>query len=148
MLVNFIDLVRSKKSRQQIRKRLENFLLGEKSIIVDESRLHLISAEAVLSGILQGEENEYFTDFNNFNKSIEKFLAVERGAVQIKQILTKISILISEGIKALEQAQKILDGEVYFSVEARIEILGKIENASRRDVKILSTTEKLSLIHI
>ena len=143
VLVNFIDLVRSKKSRQQIRKRLENFLLGEKSIIVDESRLHLISAEAVLSGILQGEENEYFTDFNNFNKSIEKFLAVERGAVQIKQILTRISILISEGIKALEQAQKILDGEVYFSVEARIEILGKIENASRRDVKILSTTEKL-----
>ena len=43
----------------------------------------------------------------------------------------------------MEQAQKILDGEVYFSVEARIEILGKIENASRRDVKILSTTEKL-----
>ena len=53
VLVNFIDLVRSKKSRQQIRKRLENFLLGEKSIIVDESRGHLISSEAGLSGNLK-----------------------------------------------------------------------------------------------
>ncbi|NES08142.1 MAG: hypothetical protein F6K22_38445, partial [Okeania sp. SIO2F4] len=137
------DLVRSEKIRQQIRNRLENFLLGEKPIIADGSRLHFISAQAALDGILECEENEYLTYFNNFTHSIEKFLTVERGAVEIQQIFTKINALISEGIKALEQAEKVLDGKVYLSVEAKVEVLKKIEDASGRDVKILSTTEKL-----
>ncbi len=143
VLVNFIDLVRSEKIRQQIRNRLENFLLGEKPILADGSRLHFISAQAALDGILECEENEYLTYFNNFTHSIEKFLTVERGAVEIQQIFTKINALISEGIKALEQAEKVLDGKVYLSVEAKVEVLKKIEDASGRDVKILSTTEKL-----
>ncbi|NEQ36008.1 MAG: dynamin family protein [Okeania sp. SIO3I5] len=146
VLVNFIDLVRSQKNRRQIRKRLENFLLGEKPIIADESRLHFISAQAALDGILECEEceeNEYLTYFKNFTHSIEKFLTVERGAVEIQQIFTKINALITEGIKALDRAEKVLDGKVYLSVETKLEILKKIEDASGRDVKILSTTEKL-----
>ncbi|WP_094671018.1 dynamin family protein, partial [Hydrocoleum sp. CS-953] len=143
VLVNFLDLVRNENSRQQIRKRLENFLLGEKPIIADESRLHFISAQAALDGILESEENEYLTYFNNFTHSIEKFLTVERGAVEIQQIFTKINALIAEGIKALDRAEKVLDGKVYLSVEAKVEILKKIEDASGRDLQILSTTEKL-----
>ncbi|MEM1172999.1 MAG: dynamin family protein [Cyanobacteria bacterium P01_H01_bin.35] len=143
VLVNFLDLVRNENSRQQIRKRLENFLLGEKPILADESRLHFISAQAALDGILESEENEYLTYFNNFTHSIEKFLTVERGAVEIQQIFTKINALIAEGIKALEQAEKVLDGKVYLSVETKVEILKKIEDSSGRDVQILSTTEKL-----
>ncbi len=143
VLVNFLDLVRSEKVRQQIRRRLENLVLGKKPIIADESRLHFISAQAALDAILEDEENEYLTYFNNFTKSIENFLTVERGAVEIQHFATKINALISEGIKGLEQAEKVLDGKVYLSIEARLEILEKIEEASRRDIKILSTTEKL-----
>ncbi|WP_094670924.1 dynamin family protein [Hydrocoleum sp. CS-953] len=83
VLVNFIDLVRTEKGRQQIRQRLENFVLGEKPIIADESRLHFISAQAALDAILEGEENEYLTYFNNFRNSIESFLTVERGMIEI-----------------------------------------------------------------
>ena len=143
VLVNFIDLVRSEKVRQQIRRRLENLLFGEKHIISGENRLHLISAQAALDGILTGKKNEYLTYFYDFTKSIEKFLTVERGAVQNRQFVTKIYTLISEAIKAFEQAEKVLDGKVYLSEEIKQKILQKIEEASERDVKILSTTEKL-----
>ncbi|MGB3510795.1 MAG: dynamin family protein [Microcoleaceae cyanobacterium] len=143
VLVNFIDLVRSEKGRQQIRQRLENFVFGEKPIITDESRLHFLSAQAALDAILEGEENEYLTSFQNFTKSIETFLTVERGVMEFQQFVTKINGLISEGIKALEQAEKVLDGKVHLSEEAKQEILQKIEEASEKDGKILSITEKL-----
>ncbi|MGK7918641.1 MAG: dynamin family protein [Trichodesmium sp.] len=143
VLVNFIDLIKSRKIRQQIRQRLEKLVFGEKPIIAAQSHLHFISAQTTLDAILEGESNEYLTYFNDFTQSIEKFLTVERGAVAIQQIFTKINALISEGIKALDQAEKVLDGKVYLSVETRVEILAKIESASGRDIKILSTTEKL-----
>ncbi|GGA22379.1 dynamin family protein [Okeania sp. KiyG1] len=143
VLVNFLDLVRSEKERQQIRKSLENFVFGEKPIIADESRLHFISAQAALDATLEDKENEYLTYFYHFTKSIENFLTVERGVVAIQQFVTKINNLISEGIKGLEQAEKILDGQVYLSEEAKQKILEKIGKASEGDVKILSTTEKL-----
>ncbi|MDY7006802.1 MAG: dynamin family protein [Cyanobacteriota bacterium] len=143
VLVNFLDLVRSEKDRQQIRRSLENFVFGEKPIIAGESRLHFISAQAALDATLEGEENEYLTSFNNFTNSIEKFLTTERGVVEFQQFITKINNLISEGIKGLEQAEKVLDGKVYLPEEAKQKILEKIREASEGDVKILSTTEKL-----
>ena len=143
ILVNFIDLVRSKKGRQQIRQRLENFVLGEKAIIAGGNRLHFISAQAALDAILQGEENEYLTYFNNFTQSIEKFLTVECGVVEFQQFVTKINGLISEAIKGLDQAEQVLDGKVNFSEGVKQEILAKIGEASKRDGKILGTTEKL-----
>jgi len=143
VLVNFIDLVRSEKGRQQIRQRLENFVFGEKPIIADESRLHFISAQAALDAILEGEENEYLTSFQSFTKSIEKFLTVERGVIEIQQFGNKINSLISEGIKGLEQAEKVLDGRINLSEEAKQEILEKIGEASGREIQIKLSAEKL-----
>ncbi|MDF5724968.1 MAG: dynamin family protein [Rhizonema sp. PD37] len=56
---NFIDLVRSEKGREQVRQRIERFVLGENPVVTGNNRVHLISAQAALDAILQGTDNEY-----------------------------------------------------------------------------------------
>ena len=84
MVVNFFDLLRGEKSRQQVRKRVETIVKSQ-NLIAGENRIHFISAQSALEAILEGNENDgYLKSFQDFTDSIEKFLTVERGAIALQ----------------------------------------------------------------
>jgi uncharacterized tellurite resistance protein B-like protein len=140
--VNFMDLLRREKDRQDVRQRIERFVQGQ-NIITGENRVHFISAQAALDAILAGTEDDYLKAFQSFTQSIEKFLTVERGSLQIKQAVTKINALIQEGLDGLQQAEKVLDGNVNLSEAEKQKIVEQIGEASGCDVRILDLANKL-----
>ncbi|HEY9632139.1 MAG TPA: dynamin family protein [Coleofasciculaceae cyanobacterium] len=140
--VNFMDLLRREKDRQDVRQRLERFVQGQ-NIITGENRVHFISAQAALDAILAGTKDEYLKAFQSFTQSIEKFLAVERGSLEIKQAVTKITALIQEGLDGLQQAEKVLDGNVNLSEAEKQRIVEQIGEASGCDVRILHLANQL-----
>ncbi len=133
---NFIDLVRSEKGREQVRQRIEKFVLGQNPIVTGNNRVHLISAQATLDAILQGAENEYLKSFQNFIQSLEQFLTLESGRVKIKHSVTQINRIIQKCSDSLSQAEKTLDGKIQISDSEKQGILEKIGEASGRDVRI------------
>ncbi|MDZ7962490.1 MAG: dynamin family protein [Aulosira sp. DedQUE10] len=140
---NFIDLVRSDKGREQVRQRIEKFVLGQNPIVTGNNRVHLISAQATLDAILQGAENEYLQSFQNFTQSLEQFLTLESGRVKIKHSVTQINRIIQKCLDGLSQADKTLDGKIQFSDSEKQGILEKIGEASGRDVKIRKLVSNL-----
>jgi uncharacterized tellurite resistance protein B-like protein/GTPase SAR1 family protein len=133
---NFIDLVRSEKGREQVKQRIERFVLGENPVVTGNSRVHFISAQAALDAILQGTENEYLKSFENFLQSLEQFLTLDSGGVKIKHSVDKINRIIHKCLDSLSQAEKTLDGKIQISDSEKQGILEKIGEASGRDVKI------------
>ncbi|MDB9372304.1 dynamin family protein [Nodularia sphaerocarpa] len=133
---NFIDLVRSEKGLEQVRQRIENFVLGQNPFVTGNNRVHLISAQATLDAILQGAENEYLKSFQNFIQSLEQFLTVESGKVKIQHSIAQINRIIQKSLDSLSQAEKTLDGKIKISDAEKLEILEKIGEASGRDVRI------------
>jgi GTPase Era involved in 16S rRNA processing len=140
--VNFMDLLRREKDRQDVRQRIERFVQGE-NIITGENRVHFISAQAALDAILEGTQDEYLKAFQSFSQSIEKFLTVDRGSLEIKQAVTRINDLIQEGLDGLQQAEKILDGKISLSEAEKQKILENIGEASGRDVRIRLAADQL-----
>jgi hypothetical protein len=141
--VNFMDLLRREKDHQDVRQRIERFFQGQ-NIITGENRIHFISAQAALDAILE-ERNEdgYLKSFQTFTQSIERFLIVERGSLEIKQTATRINNLIQEGLDGLHQAEEVLDGKINLSEAERQKILEQIGEASGRDVRIRDLADQL-----
>ncbi len=133
---NFIDVVRSKKGREQVRQRIENFVLGQNPLITGDNRVHLISAQATLDAILQGVENEYLQSFQNFTSSLEQFLTVESGRVKIESSISQINKIIHKCFNGLSQAENTLNGKIQISDAEKLEILEKMGEASGRDARI------------
>jgi hypothetical protein len=130
-----MDLLRREKDRQDVRQRIERFVQGQ-NIITGENRVHFISAQAALDAILTGTKDENLEDFQSFTQSIEKFLTVERGSLEIKQTVTKINALIQKGLAGLHQSEEFLDGKIQLSQAAHQEIIEQIGEASGRDIRI------------
>jgi uncharacterized tellurite resistance protein B-like protein/GTPase Era involved in 16S rRNA processing len=143
VLGNFIDLVRTEKGREQVQQRIERFLQGENPIVAGENRIHFISAQSALNAILNGTEDEWLKTFQSFTQSIETFLTLERGSLEIKQTITKLKILMQECFKGLHQAEDVLDGKINLSEAEKQTILEQIGEASGRDVRIQSFADKL-----
>ncbi len=140
--VNFMDLLRREKDRQDVRQRIERFVYGQK-VLIGENRVHFISAQAALDAILEGTEDDYLKAFRDFTESIEKFLTAERGSLEIKQAATKINGLIQSSLEGLYQAEEILDGRLNISEAERHRILEQIGEASGRDVTIRDMADQL-----
>jgi uncharacterized tellurite resistance protein B-like protein/GTPase SAR1 family protein len=140
--VNFMDLLRREKDRQDVRQRLERLVQGQ-NIITGENRVHFISAQAALDAILAGTEDEYLKAFQSFTQSIETYLVVERGSLGIKQAVTKVNALIQEGLEGLHQAEDVLHGKLELSETEKQNILEQIGEASGRDVKIQNLAKQL-----
>ncbi len=143
LVANFMDLLRSEKGRQQVQQRIERLVLGENAIVAGENRVHLISAQSALDAILEGTENEYLSTFQHFTESIEKFLILERGTLEIKQSVTKLNSLTQLVLDALEQAEQVLDDKLNFSEAEKQKILEQIGEASGREVKIRLLADQL-----
>lgn len=140
---NFMDLVRTEKGRQQVQQRIERFVQGQSPIITGENRIHFISAQATLDAIVKGSENEYLKTFQNFTQSIEKFLTLERGSLQVKQSVTKLKGLIQACLDQLHQAEDVLDGKLKITEEDKHKIFEQMGEASGRDVRIQLLAEQL-----
>jgi uncharacterized tellurite resistance protein B-like protein/GTPase Era involved in 16S rRNA processing len=143
IVVNFWDLLRTETGRNQVQQRVINIIQGQNLVITSENRIHFISAQAALDAILTGTENEYLKSFQGFTQSIEKFLTVERGSLEIKQAVAKINGLIQESLEGLAQAEKALDGKLNLSEAERQKILEQIGEASGRDVRIRNLADQL-----
>ncbi|MEG4278239.1 dynamin family protein [Microcoleus sp. MON1_C1] len=135
ILVNFADLLRREGSRKQARERVETFV-KKQNLIVGENRIHLISAQSALEAILDGTENEYVKSFQDFTKSMEQFLTVERGAIALNQSAAGIKQIINTGCDELSQYREMLEGKLTVSEGDKAKIFEQIAEVSGRDVKI------------
>jgi len=140
---NFMDLVTTEKGREQVPQRIQRFVQGQNPIVNGENRVHFISAKLALKALLKGTEDEWVKLFQGFTQSIEKFLTVERGSLEIKQAATKIKGLIQENLDGLHQAEEILDGKINLSEADKQRILEQIGEASGRDVRIRLLRDEL-----
>lgn len=142
IVVNFMDSLDDEQDRLDVRQRLESFV-KDKNLLAGQNRIHYISAKAALKAILTGKENEYLKAFQGFTQTIEEFLTVERGSIEIKQFVNKIKYLIDSAEDGLTQAVEVVDGKINISKAKKHEILEKIGEASGRDVKIRLLADKL-----
>jgi len=142
ILVNFMDLLRRERDRQQVRQLVESFARGKNPVIIGDNRVHYISAQAALDGILEGTENEYLESFHAFTQSLENFFIVERSE-EFRKSVIKFNSLIQSNLDALLQAKDILDSKLNLSDVERQKILEQIGEASGRDVKIHNLAKHL-----
>jgi len=142
ILVNFMDLLRRERDRQQVRQLVESFARGRNPVIIGDNRVHYISAQAALDGILEGTENEYLESFHAFTQSLENFFIVERSE-EFRKSVIKFNSLIQSNLDALLQAKDILDSKLNLSDVERQKILEQIGEASGRDVKIHNLAKHL-----
>ncbi|MBD1893283.1 dynamin family protein [Coleofasciculus sp. FACHB-129] len=143
VVVNFMDLLRSENGRHQVRQRIERFVQGQNPIIAGENRLHFISAQAALDAILTGNQDSYLKTFQQFTQSIEKFLATERGLIELYQSSEGLKQLIEVSCNELNQFEQILDGKVKVSEEDKHKIFEQMGEASGRDVRIQLIADQL-----
>ena len=142
VLVNFADLLRREGSRKQVREKVERFVKNH-NFIVGENRIHFISAQSAIEAILDGTENEYVKSFQDFTKSLEQFLTVERGAIALNQSAAGIKQIINTGCDELSQYRKILEGKLTVSPGDKLKIFELMAEASGRDVKIKLLADEL-----
>ncbi len=136
MVVNFFDLVRREESRQQVRKRVETIVKSQ-NLIAGENRIHFISAQSALEAILEGNENDdYLKSFQDFTKSLEQFLTVERGAIALRQSAAGIQQIINTGCDELTQYREMLEGKLTVSEGDKQKIFEQMAEVSGREVKI------------
>jgi uncharacterized tellurite resistance protein B-like protein/GTPase Era involved in 16S rRNA processing len=140
--VNFMDLLRSEKDRQDVRQRIERFVKGQ-NIITGENRIHFISAQAALDAILAGTQDEHLKHFRSFTQSIEKFLTIERGSLVIKLAVNKIEGLLQSSLSILHQAKEVLDGNVNLTNAEKQAIVEQIGEISGREIKIRQAANEL-----
>jgi uncharacterized tellurite resistance protein B-like protein/GTPase SAR1 family protein len=142
VLVNFADLLRREGSRQQVKERVEKIVKSQ-NLIAGENRIHLISAQSALEAILDGMENEYVKSFQDFTKSLEQFLTVERGAIALQQSATGMKQIIDTGCDELSQYREMLEGKLTVSQGDKAKIFEQIAEVSGRDVKMRNLANKL-----
>jgi uncharacterized tellurite resistance protein B-like protein/GTPase SAR1 family protein len=135
VVVNFADLLRREESRKQVRQRVETIVKNQ-NLIAGENRIHFISAQSALEAILGGTENEYVKSFQDFTKSLEQFLTVERGAIALQQSAAGMKQIINTGCDELSQERKILEGKLTVSQGDKAKIFEQMAEVSGRDVKI------------
>ena len=142
VLVNFADLLRGEERRNQVRQRVETIVKSQNSI-AGENRIHLISAQSALEAILDGTENEYVKSFQDFTKSLEQFLTVERGAIALQQSAAGIKQIINTGCDEFSQYREMLEGNLIVSQGDKAKIFEQMAEASGRDVKIKLLADEL-----
>jgi uncharacterized tellurite resistance protein B-like protein/GTPase SAR1 family protein len=142
VLVNFADLLRREESRKQVRQRVETIVKSQ-NLIAGENRIHFISAQSALEAILDGTENEYVKSFQDFTKSLEQFLTVERGAIALNQSAAGIKQVINTGCAELSQYREMLEGKLTISQGDKAKIFEQMAEASGRDVKVKLLADEL-----
>jgi uncharacterized tellurite resistance protein B-like protein/ribosome biogenesis GTPase A len=143
VVVNFMDLLRREKDRQDVQQLVETLRQGQSPIITKENRIHFISAQAALDAILDCTENDYLKEFQHFIHSLEKFLTTERGSLKIQQPVTAINRLIQSCLHELHQAEELMNGKIQVSEADKHRILKQIGEARVCDKNIRNIGQDL-----
>lgn len=131
VLVNFMDLVRRDRDRQQVKQLVENFVLGEAPIIEAHRQLHFISAQAALDAIIDGDEqDEYLQAFRGFTQELQIFLTQTRGEIVNQRIKTGLHNVIQALTLQLSQTEAVMKGEVTISSTTKQNILNQMGEVS------------------
>lgn len=130
IVTNKWDLLRKESDRQQVKKRIESIVLGHKPWIAGEERIHYLSAQEALNAMLQEIDSEYLKEFQNFTKSLEKFLVKERGLLKISQISTRMTKIIEASLNGFEQYKQVGEEEAKIYEAERLKILEEIGEIS------------------
>ncbi|BAZ37591.1 dynamin family protein [Calothrix sp. NIES-4101] len=133
---NFMDLVRTEKGREQVKQRIEKFVLGDKPIVATKNRVHFISAQATLDALKSCSKDEYLNTFQDFTHSLEEFLTMERGDLKVKRAIDEINSLLQQCFNGLNRAEDTLEGKLKLSELEKQSIIDQIGEASGRDVKV------------
>ena len=137
VLVNFMDLLRSPRDKEQIQVLFKNFLLKDTdSLVKDSSRIHFISAQSALDATLTRQNNEYLNAFRRFVKDLEIFLAEERGVLSLRKHVSRVRSSISSIQNGFLQTTQLVKGEINVSENECQNILNKIGEVSGIDVRI------------
>jgi tellurite resistance protein len=131
VLMNFMDLLRTERDRQQVHQLVEHYLFHDQKILENPNRLHFVSAQAALDALSKGTHGtEYLESFHSFTQSLERFLTVERGEVVNRRTIAVLK-QIAEQIRAgISQAQAAFEGKLVLSEESKQQILAKLGEAS------------------
>lgn len=140
--VNFFDGLETEEDRQDVKERVETFVENH-NFIAGENRIHFISAQSALKAILDGTENEYVKSFQDFTKSLEQFLTVERGAIALQQSAAGMKQIINTGCDKLTQEREMSEGNLTVSQGDKAKIFEQMAEASGRDVKIKLLADEL-----
>lgn len=143
ILVNFMDFLDDEEDRQDVKQRLQSFVTEKNLTVTTSDRIHYISAKAALKALLNGTQDDYLLNFQNFIHSLEKFLTTERGAIQIKYFITKLNAFIQSVLSKLHLAEEALENKAKLSEQEKQQIVEQIGEASGRDVKIRISAEEL-----
>jgi uncharacterized tellurite resistance protein B-like protein/GTPase SAR1 family protein len=144
ILVNFIDALDSEEDFQDVKQRLENFVINENLLSKEGAkRIHFISAKAALKSIMNNTNDDYFTMFSTFTKSLENFLTSERGNIKMTRLVNDIDSVIIKSLDGIYIAEQSLDGKIILSESEKYKIIEQIGEASGREVKIRLITNSL-----
>lgn len=131
VVVNFMDLLDNEEDRQDVTRRLQAFIENEDLVVVNTNRVHYISAKAALN-----KKDEYLQSFKDFTQALEQFLTIERGSIEIEQLVGVIKDLIQMVLVELQKTEDLLDGVITISKAEVQKILEQIGEASGREVKL------------
>ncbi|MBF2057661.1 MAG: dynamin family protein [Cyanobacterium sp. T60_A2020_053] len=138
IVINFFDLIRKEKDRESVEQRVNKLLLGQDAIITDRNRIHFISAQSALDGILARKQDDYVTSFQFFTQSVEQFLTHELGDIKINQTKRELNNLLNLYNSELEQFKKLITGKIKISQQNKQKIFDCIGEATGRDYKMRS----------
>lgn len=136
VVVNRLDLLRLQNDREDVKKRVDNIILGESSLVAGDNRIHFISAQSALDAKQQGIKNEYSESLDHFIASIECFLREERGSLMIKKIVDQIRETLQRITAGLLRSEKLALGNLELSEQQQQDIIDKIGEVAGRDIKI------------
>jgi len=102
IVVNFIDLIRTTEDREQIILLFQELTKGKNPIIIDDKRIHFISAQKSVEAIVNKTEDEYLKGFRDFIQEINNFLN-QRGYLRIQQPCNRFKQIIKDYLKELQK---------------------------------------------
>lgn len=144
VLVNFMDLLRSPKDKEQVQTLFKNFVLDKNApLIKNDNRIHFISAQLALEGILDGQRNEYSDPFEQFVNALETFLVEERGELSLSRGMENTRKFTSGIQDGFVQTIKSLEGKLTLSASEKTKIVEKIGEVSGFDIKVQVLSNEL-----
>lgn len=140
-IVNCMDLIDEEDAREDLQRRAEQFLLGEKAIAADR-RIYYLSAKEALKARLDNRSNSYLDEFHRFTEALETFLTRDRGLVFMERLSREIKDRVTNSFDEIDRYEKGLTASLD-SHEERQQLVEKIGELSGRSVKIVEFTEQL-----
>ena len=137
VLVNFMDLLRSQKDKEQVQTLFCNFINNKQAPIVkSDNRMHFVSARSALEATLTQKRNEYSAPFDDFVSALETFLVEERGELSLKSGISDVKRFISGIQDGFVQTTDLLEGRLSLSEAEQQKLLNQAGDVSGLDVTV------------